>query len=65
MKQNINILLKKREKIGLEIFFFFEYSNNIQDVYKNIDEYNPNRKLKVLITFDDTIADMISNKNFK
>ena len=39
-----------------------EYSNDMQDVYKNIEEYNPEKKLKVLIVFDDMIADMINNK---
>ena len=34
----------------------------MQDVYKNIEEYNPNRKHKVLLVFDDMIADLISNK---
>ena len=39
-----------------------EHSNNMQNVYKNIEEYNPTRKCNVLIVFDDMIADMISNK---
>ena len=34
----------------------------MQDVYKNIDEYNPGKKRKILIFFDDRIADMINNK---
>ena len=34
----------------------------MQDVYKNIEDYNPNEKCKVLIVFDDMIADMITNK---
>ena len=34
----------------------------MQDVYKNIDEYNPGKKRKILIGFDDMIADMINNK---
>ena len=42
---------------------FMEYSNNMQDFYENIDQYNPNRKCNVLIVFDDMIVDMISNKN--
>ena len=33
-------------------------------VYKNIDEYNPGKKCKILIVFDDMIADMINNKKF-
>ena len=38
-----------------------EYSNDMQDVYKNIKDYNPIRKRKILIVFDDMIADMINN----
>ena len=34
----------------------------MQNVYKNIDDYNPNKKRKVLIIFDDMNADMINNK---
>ena len=34
----------------------------MQDIYKNIEEYNPSRKCDVLIVFDDVIAGMISNK---
>ena len=33
----------------------------MQDVYKNIEDYNPIKKRKILIVFDDMIADMISN----
>ena len=39
-----------------------EYSNDMQDVYKNIEDYNPNKKCKILIVFDDMIADMSNNK---
>ena len=41
-----------------------EYSNDIQDVYKNIEDYNPGKKRKVLIVFDDMIADIINNKKY-
>ena len=34
----------------------------MNDIYKNIEEYNPNKKLKNLIVFDDIITDMITNK---
>ena len=34
----------------------------MDNIYKNIEEYNPNKKRKILIVFDDTIADMLSNK---
>ena len=37
-------------------------SNDIDDIYKNVEEYNPNKKRKILIVFDDVIADMPSNK---
>ena len=39
-----------------------EYSNGMQDVYKNIEDYNPGMKRKILIVFDVMIADMINNK---
>ena len=38
-----------------------EYSNDMQDVYKNIEDYNPIKKRKILIVFNDMIADMINN----
>ena len=38
-----------------------EYLNDMQDVYKNVEDYNPIKKRKVLIIFDDMIADMINN----
>ena len=34
----------------------------MDDIYKNIEEYNPNKKRKILIVFDDMVADMLSNK---
>ena len=52
-------LINKREKVGLNHFndpkAFMEYSNDMQDVYKNIEDYNPIRKRKILIVFDDMI----------
>ena len=41
---------------------FIEYSNNMKDIYKNIEDYNPNKKQKLLIVFDDSIAITLSNK---
>ena len=41
---------------------FMEYSNDMQKVYKNIEEYNPGKERKILIVFDDMIADMINNR---
>ena len=34
----------------------------MNDIYKNIEESNPNKKVKILITFDDMIADVLSNR---
>ena len=44
---------------------FIECSNAIDDVYENIDDYNPTRKRKKLIVFDDMIADIMTNKKFQ
>ena len=59
-------LINKRENVGLDHLkdprAFMEYSDDMQDVYKNIEDYNPGRKHKVLILFDDIISDMINNK---
>ena len=59
-------LINKRESTGLKHFndpkAFIEYSNDMQDVYKNVDEYNADKEHKILIVFDDMIADMINNK---
>ena len=59
-------LINRREKVGLDHFSdpkaFMEYSNDMEDVQKNIEEYNPGKELKVFIVFDDMIADMINNK---
>ena len=58
-------LINKRESIGLKHFHdpkaFIEYSNDMHDVYKNINHYNPNKENKILIVFDNMIADMIEN----
>ena len=59
-------LINKREKVGLNHFKdpkgFMEYSNDMQDVYKNIEDYNPIKKRKILIVFDYMIADVINSK---
>ena len=59
-------LINKREAVGINHFndpkAFIEYSNDMHDVYKNIDDYNPDKENKILIVFDDMIADMIHNK---
>ena len=59
-------LMNKRESTTLKHFndpkAFIEYSNDMHDVYKNINDYNPDKENKILIVFDDMIADMINNK---
>ena len=59
-------LINKTESSGLKHFSdpkaFIEYSNDMQGVYKNIDEYNADKKRKILTVFDDMIADMINSK---
>ena len=54
-------LIKKRENIGIKYFndsnAFIECSNTMDDVYENINDYNPIRKRKKVIIFDDIIAD--------
>ena len=44
---------------------FIEYSNTIDDIYSNIDDYNPKRKRKILVVFDDVLADSMTNKRFQ
>ena len=62
-------LIKKRKDVGTNHFddpnAFIECSNTMDDVYQNIDDYNPGRKRKILIVFDDIIADIMSNKTFQ
>ena len=59
-------LIKKHEDVGTNHFndsnAFIECSNTMDDVYENIDDYNPNRQRKTLILFDDMIPDIVSNK---
>ena len=59
-------LINKREGVVINHFndpkAFIEYSNDMRNVYKNIDDENPDKDNKILIVFDDMIADMIHNK---
>ena len=58
-------LINIRKKVGLKRFndteAFIEYSNDMQDVYRNIAEYNIDKERKILIVFDGMIADTINN----
>ena len=62
-------LIKKHKNAGIKHFndlkALIERSNTLDDVYENIDDYNPSRKRKISIVFDDIIADVKSNKNFQ
>ena len=65
MNQGINCLLMKR-KVEMENLknpkAFADYSQTIDNVYENLEEYNPIKKRRVLVVFDDMITDMESNK---
>ena len=59
-------LINKRESVGIIHFndpkAFIKYSNDMSNVYKNINYYNPDKENKIFVVFDDMIADMIHNK---
>ena len=60
------MLFNKRESAGLKHLndsqAFIEYSNDMDEIYKNFEECSPIKKCKIIIEFDDMIADMLSNK---
>ena len=60
------MLIKEKEKVGIENLKnpkpFIDYLPAINDAYKNLEDYNLKKKRRVLIVFDDMIADMESNK---
>ena len=62
-------LINKREQAGIKNLndphAFIEYSGDMNDVLDDINNCNKNRDKKVLIVFDDMIADIEYNKNFK
>ena len=59
-------LIEKRDEAGIKKLrdknAFIEYSNNMDDIYDDITDYNKKRKRKVLIVFDDMISHVMSNK---
>ena len=63
------ILIKKREDAGTKHLIdpnaFIECSNTMDDVYENIHDYNSSRKRKIVIDFDDMIADIMTNRKFQ
>ena len=62
-------MIKKRKDVEIKYCndpnAFIECSNRMDDVYENIDDYNPSRKRNILIVFDDMIADIMTNKKFQ
>ena len=68
-KTKYQFLIKRRENVGIKHLHdakaFIEYSATIDVVYNNIDDYNPNRNRKILVVFDDMIADISTNKKFQ
>ena len=66
---NYEFLIKTRKNAGTKHLndsnAFIKCSNTMNDVYQNIDDYNPNRKRKILVVFDDMIPDIMSNKKFQ
>ena len=62
-------LIKNRENVGIkhlnDLKAFIECSNTMDDIYENINNYNPNRRKKILIVFDDVIADTMIIKKFQ
>ena len=69
LEPKYQLLIKKHENAGIKNLndpnAFIEYSNTMDDVPNNIDDYNPKRKRKVSIVFDNMIADIMTNKIFQ
>ena len=60
------LFINKRENSGIKNLndptAFTEYSNSMDDVYENMDDYSKKRKRRVLIIFDDMISHVMTNK---
>ena len=60
------LLSNGREKVRIKKLknpkAFIDYSETINDVYENLEDYNPTKKRKLFIVFDDMIADIESNE---
>ena len=68
-KPKYEYLIKKRDDIGIKHLnnsnTFNECLNTVDNVYENIHDYNSSRRKKILIVFDDMIADIMTNKKFQ
>ena len=64
-----HFLIKKRENAGIKyannLNTFIECPNTMDDVYENINGYNLSRERKILIVFDDMIADIMTKKKIQ
>ena len=62
-------MIKKWKNVGIKHCndpnALIQCSNTMDNVYENINDYNPSRKRKFLITFDEMIADIMTNKKFQ
>ena len=63
------ILIKNCENVGIKHFndpdSFIEGSTMMDNIYENINDYNPSRERNILVVFDDTIADIMTSKKFQ
>ena len=68
-EERYEYLINKREQAGIKNLndphAFIEYSNDMNDVLEDINNHNKNRNKKVLIIFDDMIADIMRSEKFK
>ena len=68
-EEKYQYLINKREQVGIKNlnypYAFMEYFNDMNDVLENINNYSKNRDKKVLIIFDDMIADIMRSEKFK
>ena len=69
LESKYQLLINGREKVEIwnlkNPSAFIDYSQKIDDVYENLEYHNPTKKRRVLMVFDDMIADMKSNKKLR
>ena len=67
-KIQYQLSVNKTESTGLKYLndpiAFIDYTNDMDDIYENAEEYNPNKNQNMLIVFDNMIADILSNSNW-
>ena len=59
------LLLNSRESTGLKHLndskVFIEFLNEMEYIYKRIEQYNSNKKQKILLVPDDLVADLVAD----